>query len=82
MIGMGVVLSIWAEVGEHSIVAEGSVVRMKQKVPSGMVIAGNPARIIREVSSEDDNLWNYGKQVYTDVARKYLDIGMHRIDQV
>jgi carbonic anhydrase/acetyltransferase-like protein (isoleucine patch superfamily) len=80
VIGMGVVLSIWAEVGEHSIVAEGSVVRMKQKIPVGTVVAGNPARIIREVSPEDDNLWNYGKQVYIDAAKKYLDIGMHRID--
>ena len=81
VIGMGVVLSIWAEIGEHSIVGEGSVVRMKQNIPSGVVVGGNPACIIREVSSEDDDLWNYGKQVYMDVARKYLDIGMHKIDK-
>ena len=80
VIGMGVVLSMWAEVGEHSMVAEGSVVRMKQRIPGGMVVAGNPARLIREVSSEDDQLWNYGKQVYIDLARKYLDVGMHKLD--
>jgi carbonic anhydrase/acetyltransferase-like protein (isoleucine patch superfamily) len=80
VIGMGAVLSIWSEVGEHSIVAEGSIVKMKQKFPGRVVIAGNPARIIREVSGDDESFWNWGKQLYIDLAEKYLRMGMHRLD--
>ena len=80
VIGMGAILSIWSEIGERSIVAEGTVVKMKQIIPSGVVVAGNPARVARKVSSEDEKTWNWGKQHYIDLAKKYLDIGMHRLD--
>jgi len=80
VIGMGAILSMWSEIGEHSIVAEGAVVKMKQKIPSSVIVAGNPAQIVREVSSEDENRWNKWKQGYVDLAKKYLNIGMHRLD--
>jgi carbonic anhydrase/acetyltransferase-like protein (isoleucine patch superfamily) len=72
VIGMGAVLSIWSDIGERSIVAEGSVVKANQVVPAGMVAAGNPARTVREVTEKDAALWAYGKQVYIDLAAKYL----------
>ena len=80
VIGMGAILSLWSEIGEGSIVAEGTVVKMKQKFPGGVVIAGNPAQIVREVSSDDEKHWQKWKQLYIDMAKKYLDIGMHRLD--
>ncbi len=80
VIGMGAVLSIGAEIGERSIIAEGTIVRMRQEIPSGVVVGGNPAIIIRKVSSEEKNRQNRTKQLYIDLAKKYLDIGMHRLD--
>ena len=80
VIGMGAILSIYAEIGAHSIVAEGAVVRMNQKFPDGVVVVGNPARRIRKVSRQDEDYWNWVKQIYIDLAKKYLDIGMHRLD--
>ena len=79
VIGMGAIVSLWSEIGERSIVAEGTVIKMKQKFPSGVVVAGNPARQIREVSSKDEDMWNWGKQIYVNLAKKYLDIGMHEL---
>ncbi len=76
VIGMGAILSIWSEIGESAIVAEGSVIKMKQIIPPKVVVAGNPAHIIREISSKDEEFWNYGKQLYIDLAKKYLDEGM------
>ena len=80
VIGMGAIISIFAEIGERSIVGEGSIIKMWQKFPEGVVVAGNPARIIREVSPEDEKNWNWGKQVYIDLAKKYLNIGMQKLD--
>lgn len=81
VIGMGAVLSLWSEIGEWSIIAEGSVVKMRQGIPSNVVAAGNPAKVIRKVNARDKEFWSYGKQLYIDLAKKYLDTGMEPIDQ-
>jgi carbonic anhydrase/acetyltransferase-like protein (isoleucine patch superfamily) len=79
VIGMGAVLSLRAEVGERTIIAEGAVVKMNQKVPSGVVAAGNPARVVRNVTPKDEKRWKKGKQIYIDLAKKCLKIGMQPI---
>jgi len=80
VIGMGSVLSIYSEVGEGSIIAEACVVKMRQKIPAGVVAAGNPASIIRDVRAEDREFWDWGKQLYIDLAAEYLKNGMIRVD--
>lgn len=80
VIGMGAVISIWSEIGAWAIVAEGSVVKLKQIIPPKIVAAGNPAKIIREVAQKDIEFWTWGKQIYIDLAKKYLNIGMEPID--
>ncbi|MFC1850950.1 gamma carbonic anhydrase family protein [candidate division CSSED10-310 bacterium] len=79
VIGMGAVLSLWSEIGEWAIVAEGCIVKMRQVIPTKMVFAGNPARLVREISSKDKELWLYGKQLYIDLAKKYLCDGMQSL---
>ena len=81
VIGMGAVLSIRSEIGEWTIIAEGGVVRMNQKIPPQVVAAGNPARVIRQIKDKDRQLWNYGKQLYIDLAAKYLNKDMKPVDQ-
>jgi carbonic anhydrase/acetyltransferase-like protein (isoleucine patch superfamily) len=72
VIGMGSVLSIYAEVDEESIIAEGSTVKMTQKIPAGIVAMGNPAKAVRNVEEKDKKFWNWGKQLYIDLAKEYL----------
>ena len=72
-------MSIWSEVGEHSIIAEGCIVKMSQRIPSGVVACGNPADVIREVTQEDKDRWAQQKQLYIDLAQKYLRLGMSPI---
>ena len=79
-IGMGAVLSIRAAVGAGTIVGEGAVIRMEKSVPGGVVVAGNPARVIKEVTDKNREYWGWAKQLYIDLAKKYLTIGMQRLD--
>jgi phenylacetic acid degradation protein len=72
VIGMGSVLSIYAEVGEESIIAEGSTVKMTQKIPASVVARGNPAKVVRNIEEKDKKFWNWGKQLYIDLAKEYL----------
>ena len=78
-IGMGAILSVWSEIGDGTIVAEGAVVKRNQKVEEGIIIAGNPARKIREVSQKERDFWAWTNGLYMDLAKKYLRIGMERI---
>ena len=79
VIGMGSVLSIRSEIGEWAIVAEGCIVKLNQVIPPRVVAAGNPAKIIRDINAKDQELWNYGKQLYFDLAHKYLKEGMEQV---
>lgn len=81
VIGMGAVVSIGAKIGAGSIVAEGAVVKMNQVVPENVVVAGNPSKVIREIEEKDIKLWSWGKQLYVDLAAKYLKIGMQRVPE-
>ncbi len=72
VIGMGAILSIRSEVKAGSIVAEGAVVKQNQVIPEKVVAGGNPARIIREIKNRDEEHWNMSKQVYIDLAARYL----------
>ncbi len=79
VIGMGAIVSILSEVGEYTIVAEGSIVKLKQIIPPRVVAAGNPAKIMRDLSKTDQDIWGWVKQLYIDLAQKYIDIGMEPI---
>ena len=78
VVGMGAVLSLGAEVGKRAIVAEGAVVKRGQTVPDSVVVAGNPARVVRKVSPEDEANGDWAQQLYIDLAAKYLKIGMQK----
>lgn len=79
VIGMGSIVSIWADIGEWAIVAEGSVVKMNQVIPDKVVAGGNPAKILRDLSEKDEEFWTWGKQLYIDLAKKYLEVGLRPI---
>lgn len=80
VIGMGAVVSVYAEVGEQTVIAEGSVVKMRQTIPSGVVAGGNPAKVLRKITDEEKQGWNYPSQLYIDLANEYIQDGMQRVD--
>ena len=80
VVGMGAIVSLHSKIGTWAIVAEGAVVKMRQEIPDRVVVTGAPAKIARALEDKDLELWNFGKQLYIDLAKKYLDIGMQRIE--
>jgi carbonic anhydrase/acetyltransferase-like protein (isoleucine patch superfamily) len=78
-VGMGATLSIHSEVGRSSVVAEGAVVKQGQVVADSIVVAGNPARKIKDMTQKDLDFWARSRKTYSDLARKYCALGMERI---
>jgi carbonic anhydrase/acetyltransferase-like protein (isoleucine patch superfamily) len=79
MIGMGAILSIRSDIGGRSIIAEGAVVKQGQQVPASVVMAGNPSRKVRDITQVDRDNQDMSVELYTNLARKYLDIGMKEV---
>ena len=79
VVGMGAIMGIFSQIGEWTIIAEGGIVRMRQIVPDNLVVAGTPARTIRETSADDRETWLKVKMQYAELAKKYLNAGMKRI---
>ena len=79
VIGMGAVLSIRSEIGANTIIAEGAVVKMKQVISDGVVAGGNPAKVLRKITKKDTDYWEWGKQLYIDLAKKYLAGAMEKV---
>lgn len=79
VIGMGAILSIYSEVGHDTIVAEGAVVKMRQIIPEEVVAGGNPARVLRKIAERDREYWNMAKELYINLARRYLNLGMKKV---
>jgi len=69
-------------VSADKILAEGAIVTMNQLVPENVVIAGNPAKIIWKTEERDINFWSSEKQLYIDLAKKYLQMRMRRLPVV
>jgi carbonic anhydrase/acetyltransferase-like protein (isoleucine patch superfamily) len=80
LIGMGAITSLGTVIGEFAIVAEGSVVKMRDIIPPRVMAAGSPAKVIRPVSDREFEFWKEDKQNYVDLAAKYIRLGMQRLD--
>ena len=79
MIGMGAILSIRSGIGSQSIVAEAVVVKQGQQVPASVVMVGNPSRKVRDITQADRDNQDMSVELYTNLARKYLEIGMKEV---
>ena len=53
LIGMGAIVLNGARVGRHSIIAAGTVLAEGQQVPEGVLVAGVPGKVRRDLSEEE-----------------------------
>lgn len=72
LIGMGAVLLGGSVVGAESIVAAGAVVREGFEVPPRSLVAGVPARVVRELTPGDLEIFAESAEGYVQKIRLYL----------
>jgi carbonic anhydrase/acetyltransferase-like protein (isoleucine patch superfamily) len=72
LIGMGAMVLDSAKVGSFSIVAAGAVVLEKSVVPEGTLVAGIPARVIRNVTEEERQRLLESALNYVAYAQSFL----------
>jgi len=73
LVGMGATIMNNARIGEGSIVAAGAVVPEGMIVPPRSLVAGVPAKVRRELTSDDrDMILKYARN-YLDYTKIYLE---------
>jgi carbonic anhydrase/acetyltransferase-like protein (isoleucine patch superfamily) len=65
LIGMGATVLSGARVGRGSVVAAGAVVPEGMEIPPGVIAAGVPAKVRRELTDEDRARLEIGWKTYT-----------------
>ncbi len=71
LIGMGAILLDGCRIGDHCLVAAGSLVREGFVAPAKSLVAGVPARIVRELNSEELSRLEASAQHYVDYVSNY-----------
>lgn len=61
-IGGNTVVNPGVTIGDNSVIGSGSVVT--KDIPSGVIAAGNPCKVIREITESDKKYWNMLKDEY------------------
>ncbi len=74
LIGMGACVLDGARIGSRSLVAAGAVVREGQQIPSGVLVAGVPARIVRELTEEEQRALEETALHYVSYAAAYKQL--------
>ncbi|RYY39976.1 MAG: transferase hexapeptide repeat family protein [Chitinophagaceae bacterium] len=69
LVGMNAVLMDEVELGDECIVGALSFIRQGERIPPRSLVAGNPARIIREVSDEQIAWKTEGTRLYQQLPR-------------
>jgi carbonic anhydrase/acetyltransferase-like protein (isoleucine patch superfamily) len=73
VVGMNSTLLEGSEVGPNSMVAAGSVVLEKEKTPPKVLLAGVPAKPVRNLDTSDLSAIKYAADAYVDLIKSYRE---------
>ena len=71
LVGMGSIIQNRAIVRSHSIIASGSVIREGFEVPANTLVAGVPAKALRELTKEEVEYIGKLADIYVERAKLY-----------
>lgn len=81
LIGMGAVLLNRVRVGTGSIVAAGAVCREGMEIPANSLVAGVPARVVRETTDAERARIQHTVQSYLALQRRHRDGDFARLER-
>jgi phenylacetic acid degradation protein len=71
LVGMGSILMAGVFCEDHVMIGAGSIVKENFHIPSNVVVAGNPARIVKPLSDDQRKRLHQGVKTYQDLVKRY-----------
>ncbi len=72
LVGMGAIIMDGVEIEDYVIVGAGALVTQNKKIPSGVLVAGVPAKIIRDLKDEEIEAIKKSAYNYVIYKNEYL----------
>ena len=76
MVGMNAVVMDGAVIGENSFVAAMAFVKAGMEVPPNVLVAGCPAKVVRELSEKEIGWKGVGTRIYQHLAQRHSATGI------
>lgn len=73
LIGMGAIILDGAEIGARSIIGANALVATGAKIPPGSLVLGSPAKIVRQLSVEEQASIKTWAEKYVETAKRFRD---------
>src|SRR5262245_5801197 len=77
LVGMGAIVLDGAVIGDDCLVAAGALVTPGMNVPAGMMVLGNPARVVRALREDERAALVASAANYVGYAAEYRAAGIH-----
>lgn len=78
LIGMGAIILDGVEIGARSIVGAGALVTQGKKIPPGSMVLGSPAKMVRELTPEEQSGLREWAERYVKLIPHYHALGLSR----
>ena len=81
LIGMGAIVLDGAEIGARSIIGAHALVTLGMKIPAGSLVLGSPARIVKELSVEQQKEIARWAWSYVETSKRFREFYEDRTNQ-
>ena len=71
LVGMGSIILNNAKIGKNTIIGAGSLVTQGKEFPEGVLILGNPAKVIRQLTEAEIESIQRSADNYVSLSKKY-----------
>lgn len=76
LIGMGAIILDGVEIGDRCIIGAGALITQNRKIPSGSMVMGSPAKVVRELSPEEQDGIAAWAARYVSLIPHYKALGL------
>jgi carbonic anhydrase/acetyltransferase-like protein (isoleucine patch superfamily) len=72
LVGMGSILLDECEIGEWTLIGAGTLVTARKKIPGGVLVLGNPGKVVRDLTEKEREWITYSWKAYVDYTARFL----------
>jgi len=74
LVGMGAVIMDGVEIEDYVLVGAGALITPNKRIPSGVLVAGVPAKVIRDLREEEIRLIQESAENYVRYKNEYMNL--------
>jgi carbonic anhydrase/acetyltransferase-like protein (isoleucine patch superfamily) len=74
LIGINSVVLNGAKIGHHTLIAANTLITEGKEIASGVLVMGNPGKIVRELTKQEQEKLELSAEIYTNKIQQYREL--------